>query len=61
MPTIELSTAIYITVASLQYLISIEDEGGGTINLKFMRDGSTQTVAVTGVLSDIVDKVNAGG
>jgi len=60
MQTIELTDAIHITVASLAYLVSIEDAGGGTINLKFMRDGSTQTVAATAEMSDIVDKVNRG-
>lgn len=58
MDAIKLTDAIYITVQSLNYLVSIEDAGGGTINLKFMRDGSTQTVAATSTLADVVDKVN---
>lgn len=57
MNTIELSDAIHIAVASLPFLVSIEDGGGGTISLKFMRDGSTQTVTVTADMADIVDKI----
>lgn len=57
MELIELSSAIYISRAALAYLVSIEDAGGGTINLKFMRDGSTQTVAVTAEFSDMIQAV----